>query len=197
MLQPKTLEEALAVIAQRDAQVADLTTKNQTILNEKRDLVEKMFSDKDKEGMTDTERKLAEALELSTSTVKQLEAKIESDNKARQDADNTRVSTALETRIKAAAKGDAAVEEKLRANVALLDKMPRTNDAEFDAVITAGWNMLGTKEANPLATTNNTTGGTPPVDTKTNFAETAEGKGLAGKLGLTNVAKAGEAEAAK
>ncbi len=195
MPQPKTLEEALAIIAQRDAQVADLKTKNETILNEKKEVVDQLF--KNKEGMTDTERELATALETERAARINLEKQIADDNAKRQSDENTRVSNALETRIKAAAKGDAAVEEKLRANVALLDKMPRTNDAEFDAVITAGWNMLGTKEANPLATTNNTSGGSPKVDEKTNFAETPEGKGLASKLGLTNVAKAGEADGDK
>lgn len=193
-MQPKTLEEAIAIIAQRDAQVADLTEKNKTVIQEKKDAIE-IF--KNKEGMTDTEKELATALETERAGRLALEGQIAADNAKRQSDENTRTTNALEERIVRASKGDTAVADKLRANVALLEKMPRASDSELDAVVTAGFNMLGTKEANPLATTNNTIGGNPPVDNKSNFAETPEGKGLAGKLGLTNVAKAGEADAAK
>ncbi len=189
-MKPKTLEEALEVISQLTTQVTDLTEKNKQVIQEKKEAIE-IF--KNKEGMTDTERELATALETEIEARKTLEKQIADDAAKRQTDEATRVTNALETRIKAAAKGDAAVEERLRANVALLEKMPRSNDAEFDAVITAGWNMLGTKDANPLAATNTTQGGAPTIDSKPNIADTSEGKGLAAKLGLTNVAKAGEA----
>ena len=189
-MKPKTLEEALEVINQLTTQVTDLTEKNKTVIQEKKDAIE-LF--KNKEGMTDTEKELATALETERAARLDLEKKIADENTARQNEANTRISTALEERIVKASKGDTAVAEKLRANVALLEKMPRGNDAEIDAVITGAWNMLGSKEANPLAQTNNTAGGAPAIDAKPNFAETAEGKGMAAKLGLTNVAKADEA----
>lgn len=193
-MKPKTLEEALEVIAQLTTQVTDLTEKNKQVIQEKKDAIE-IF--KNKEGMTDTEKELATALEQERAGRIALEQKIEADNKARQDADNARVATAIEERIVKASKGDAAIAEKLRANVALLEKMPRGSDSEIDAVVTGAWNMLGSKDPNPLAATNNTQGGAPAIDTKTNIADTAEGKGLASKLGLKNVAAAGEADGDK
>lgn len=194
-MEPKTLEEALAVIKQKDTQLTDITKqrddykiKSEKVLDEKKDLL-KMFDEKDKEGMTDTEKKLAETLETERAERLKLEKQL-TDDAAKKNADEAaRVSKALEDRITKAAKGDTKVADQLRANVALLDKMPRTSDGEFDAVLTAAWNMRGTNEANPLAQTNNTSGGDTKIDEKPSYSTTEEGKKMAGKLGLTAVAK--------
>lgn len=192
---PKTLEEAIAAIQQLTTQMADVTkqrdefkTKAETVLNEKKDLL-KLFDDKDKEGMTDTEKKLAETLETERAERKKLEDQIKADSENRNASENDRIKKEIEARIVKASKGDTATADKLRANVSLLEKMPRATAEELDAVVTAGFNMLGTKEANPLAVINNGAGGAPNVDSKPNFADTETGKNMAGRLGLSAVAK--------
>ena len=194
-MKPKTLEEALAAIEQLTTQMADVTkqrdefkTKAEKVLDEKKDLLA-LFNDKDKEGMTDTEKKLAETLEVERAERKKLEDQIKAESESRNASENDRVKKEIEARIVKASKGDTAVADKLRANVALLEKMPRATSDELDGLVTAGFNMLGTKEANPLAAINNGAGGAPNVETKPNFADTETGKGMAGKLGLTAVAK--------
>lgn len=182
-MKPTTLEEALVVIEKLEGD----KTK---ILGEKKGLLETLkLKDED---MTENEKAIIAVLESERAERLAYEQKVEADNKARQDAENGRVTTSIEDRITKIAKGDTKVADHLRANIALLEKMPRTNDGEIDALATAAFNMMGTKDANPLAATNNTAGGQPKVDEKPSFSDTAEGKGIAGKLGMTNVAKADE-----
>lgn len=197
-MKPKTLEEAIAAIEQLTAQVTDITGQRDAaladkkkILDEKKDLL-KMFDEKDKEGMTETEKKLAETLEAERAERIKLQDQIKADNDKRNSDENARISKALEDRITKVAKGDTKVAEQLRANVALLEKMPRSSDGELDAVVTAGFNMLGSKDASPLAAINNGAGGAPIIDAKPAFSDTDAGKSMAGKLGLTAVAKPAE-----
>lgn len=189
---PKTLEEALAMIGTLQTQVQTLTTDKQKILDEKKGVLEQL---KLKEAdMTDNEKALLGVLESERAARIELETKIENENKSRQEAENTRISNAIEERITKIAKGDTKVADELRANVALLEKLPRTSDSEIDGLLGAAWNMRGVAEANPLATINNTSGGQPKVDEKPSFAATEAGKNVANALGLTNVAKAGEGD---
>lgn len=189
---PKTLEEALALIGTLQTQVQSLTDDKKKILDEKKGVLDQL---KLKEAdMTENEKALLSVLESERASRLELEQRIESENKARQDAENTRISTAIEDRITKIAKGDTKVADELRANVALLEKMPRNSDAEIDGLLGAAWNMRGVQEANPLATINNTSGGQPKVDEKPTFASTEAGKNVASALGLTHVAKAGEGD---
>lgn len=184
----KTLEEAIALIEQLTTQVTDLTEKNKTILKEKKDVLE-LFNKEDKEGMTENERKLATALEEATAKIADMEKaqKADAEHRTRQEQETT--SKKIEERIAKVAKGDQAVADKLKANVALLEKLPRSTDAELDAVITSAYNMLGTKDVSPLNALNDTKGGTPKVEERTSFADTQAGKSVAGKLGLDAVVK--------
>lgn len=190
-MEPKTLEEALEVIKQKDTQIADITKQRDTavedkkkVLGEKKDLL-KMFDEKDKEGMTETERKLAETLETERAERLKLEEQLKTDAETKNKAEADRVAKAIEDRIVKVSKGDTKVADQLRANVALLEKMPRASDSDFDAVITSAWNMRGTQEPAPLGEINNTSGGDTKITDKPNFADTDTGKKVADKLGLS------------
>jgi hypothetical protein len=190
-MKPKTLEEAIAIIEK-------LTEDKAKILGEKKDLL-KLFDEKDKEGMTETEKKLAETLEKERAERMTLEEKIKADTEARTKEQETakkeaqeRITKLLDERIVKVSKGDKKVEEKLRANISILDRLPRSTDAEIDNIVVTGFNMLGIKDANPLAAIHGSTGGNPSVDVKPSFSTTQAGKAMASKLGLKAVAKEGE-----
>ena len=189
---PQTLEEAQELIEEQKAQIESLTaentdvkSKNTTILAEKKDLLDKYEALE-----TSTKGTKDENLKTALDKIAALEKTITDGEAARVKDAAVTTQKKLDERIVKAAKGDKAVEEKLKANVALLEKLPRATDSELDVVVNSAFNMLGTKEANPLAAANTTTGGTPTVDSKPSFADTAAGKTFAGKLGFTEVAKA-------
>lgn len=197
-MKPKTLEEAIALLEQVSQQVTDLQSKNKIledknkqVIQEKKDVLE-LFSKEDKEGMTDNERKLAVALEAEQKTRTDLEKKIAADNEHRNREQNERTTKMIEERITKISKGDTAIADKLRANVSLLEKLPRQTDSEVDTLLGSAYNMLGTKEPNPLNAP--ITGGNTNVDQKQGFGETTEGKSVAGKLGLTHVAGTAKVE---
>lgn len=191
------MDEKDKEIAKLKVDLAKSEADKAKILGEKKDLLE-IFNKEDKEGMTDTEKKLAETLEaeraerlkLQDSLAKDAERRTAEDNKRIAD-EAVRVTKALDERITKVAKGDKAVEDKLRANVALLDKLPRVSDTDLDAVINTSYNMLGTKESNPLNSMSGITGGAPKIEDKTAYSTTPAGVNMAGKLGLEAVVKAG------
>lgn len=195
-MKPKTLEEALAVIEQLTAQVADITAKRDQILQEKKDLMQ--FTEEEKEKMTDNEKRLLSALEGEKQARIDFENKVKAEAEQRNKAENERVSRSIEERISRVAKGDSAVADKLRANVALLEKMPRGSEAEIDAIVNGAYNMLGTGNMNPLAQVTTTTSNDTNTKDKPSFGETEQGKKLAGALGLDFAAppakKEGEGE---
>lgn len=181
---PKTLEEAIAAITKLTQQVEQLTADKNKILKEKKELME--FSDKDRENMSEGEQKLLAVIEQERAARTELENQIKADTEARNKAENERVGKAIEARIATMAKGDSAVADKLRAHVALLEKMPRTTDGELDALAGAAFNMLGTNQPNPLAAANGSSGGgTPNTSGDKRFSETDKGKQLADALGMT------------
>lgn len=195
-MQPKTLEEAIAAIKQLGEQVTDLQgknkileDKNKQVIQEKKDVLE-LFNKEDKEGMTDNEKKLAQALEDEQKKRVDLEKQITADNDKRNRDENDRVTKILDGRVAKVSKGDQAVADKLKANIALLEKMPRQTDEEVDALVNSAYNMLGTNEANPLNAP--ITGNNGSIDNKPRFSDTQGGKDVASKLGLTAVAKPAE-----
>lgn len=171
----ETLEEAQALID-------ELYEKVDKVIDEKKEVL-KMFDDKDLEGMTETERKLAETLEAERAERAKLQKQIEDGEKARQEAEQSRITKLFDERITKVAKGDKDFETKLRTNIDLLEKMPRSTDTEIDAIIDSAYKLTGQKEPNPL---NN--GGHPSnnvdINGKTGFADTTAGKVLASRLGL-------------
>lgn len=179
---PKTLEEAVALITTLQTQVATLSADKDKILAEKKQVME--FSEQEKENMTENEKKLLAVIEAERKSRQDIEDGIKKDTEARNKAENEKVSKSIEERIVRISKGDKAVEDKLRANVALLEKMPRSTDSEIDALATAGYNMLGTNKPNPLNETNGINGGAPNVGEKPTFGETTQGKAVADKLGF-------------
>ena len=174
-MQPKTLEEALAIIA-------DLQTKVKTVIDEKKEVL-KMFDEKTLEGMTETERKLAETLEAERIERAKEKQAFDDFKKGLETEKTERTKKMLDERITKVAKGDKDFEAKLRANIDLLDKMPRATDTELDAIVDSAYKLTGQKEPNPLNDGGHASG-TPANDSKETFSTTAEGKGLAGKLGL-------------
>lgn len=182
MKDPTTLEEALIVIN-------DLRQKNKDVIDEKKKVLE-MFDKDTLDGMTDTEKKLAEALENTRQENAKLAKQIEDDKIARENEAKDVLTKKIDERIKKVAKGDADFEAKLRANVDLLDKLPKSTDEELDAVIDKAYTLTGQKEANPLnnggfANQGNNNGA------GINYAETNAGKAMADKLGLGIEADAG------
>ena len=184
-MQPKTLEEALAMIAK-------LSGEKEKLLGEKKDLV-KLFDDKDREDMTDMEKKMADILEKETAKRTDLEKQIEADRIAKEtrEADQAKAQkeasdAKITERIAKVSKGDKEVEKKLMANVALLDKLPRSSDADIDAVVNMSYNLMGAGSVNPLSAVSDTGGGTSvELGGKDGFAETTQGKALGSKLGLS------------
>ena len=190
-MKPKTLEEAIAMIEQLGTQVTSLQTERDTaiadkkkILEEKKDVL-KLFDEKQKEGMTESEKVIAEQLETERAERIRLETQIKTDAETRNKTETDRVAKAIEERIVKISKGDAKVADELRANVALLEKLPRSSDSEMDTVINSAWNMRGTNEAAPLNLIHSTSGGAPKVEEKSTFSETPKGKAVADKLGLS------------
>jgi flagellar biosynthesis regulator FlaF len=175
----KELEESLKLEQEKAAK----------ILKEKKDML-KIFSEKDKEGMTENEVRLAEELEKARA---ELAAKAKADEEFRNSLskqEQERTNKLIDQRIEKIAKGDKAVEEKLRANIALLDKMPRSIEAEIDAIANTAYNMLGREDVNPLAAIGTTQGGTPDTNKDKRFSDTDKGKAMAEKLGMTFVKEA-------
>lgn len=182
-MQPKTLEEALQVIAELSNKNNQLQEKVQTVIDEKKEVL-KMFDKDELDGMTDTERKLADALEQSRNENARLAKAMEDDKTAREVAEKERQTKLIDERIQKVAKGDKEFEDKLRANVDLLEKLPRSTDSELDALITSAYNLTGQKSTDPLNTTSNSSGGNPDIVATPGFAETTEGKMLGEKLGI-------------
>jgi hypothetical protein len=190
-----TLEEALA-------KVKELEEKNAKILNEKKEML-KLFEDKDKEEMTDMEKKMAKILEEEGAKRTELEKKLEAEQKAREkfEADRTKAETertqkALTERLTKVAKGDTEVLKKLQANLELLSALPKQTDSELDTAVNMAYNMMGAGSVNPLSATNVTSNNNPNLDAPTPFSTTDAGKAVAGKLGMKflEVDKAGEGD---
>lgn len=175
MNEPKTYEEAMLVIA-------DLQAKNAKVIEEKKEVL-KMFDEKTLEGMGDNERLLAETLEKERIESAKLRKDLE-DFKSGIEKEKTETQTKmLEERISKVAKGDKEFEAKLRANIDLLEKLPRATDAELDTLIDHAYKLTGQKEPNPLNNgsypSNNTN-----VSGTNNFANTPSGASLASRIGL-------------
>lgn len=181
-MQPKTLEEALEVINKLSQDNAKLQEKVETVINEKKEVL-KMFDEKELEGMSENERKLAENLENISAENAKLKKQIELDAKNREQAEKETLTKKIEERIVRVAKGDKEFEAKLRANVDLLEKLPKTTDTELDSLIDSAYKLTGQKDANPL----NISGSANNADIagKTNFVETEQGKALAEKFGIS------------
>lgn len=187
------LEEALA-------KVRELEEKNSKILNEKKEML-KLFEDKDKEEMTDMEKKMAKILEEEGAKRTELEKKLEAEQKAREksEQDRTKAETertqkALNERLTKVAKGDAEVLKKLQANVELLSALPKQTDSELDTAVNMAYNMMGAGSVNPLSATNVTSNNNPDIDAPTQFSTTDKGKAVAGKLGMKFLEVEKEAE---
>lgn len=177
------LEEALA-------KVRELEEKNSKILNEKKEML-KLFEDKDKEEMTDMEKKMAKILEEEGAKRTELEKKLEAEQKAREksETDRTKAETertqkALTERLTKVAKGDTEVLKKLQANLELLSSLPKQTDSELDTAVNMAYNMMGAGSVNPLSAVSGSTNGNPDVDTPVSFSTTDAGKAVAGKLGM-------------
>ena len=178
-----TLEEALA-------KVRELEEKNAKILNEKKEML-KLFEDKDKEEMTDMEKKMAKILEEEGAKRTELEKKLEAEQKAREkfEADRAKAETertqkALNERLTKVAKGDAEVLKKLQANLELLSALPKQTDTELDTAVNMAYNMMGAGSVNPLSAVSASSNGNPDVDAPVSFSTTDKGKAVAGKLGM-------------
>jgi len=178
-----TLEEALK-------KIESLESDKKKILEEKKEML-KMFDEKDKEEMTDTEKKIARILEEEGTKRTELEKKLEAEQKAREkfEADRTKAETerttkALTERLTKVAKGDAEVLKKLQANVELLSALPKQTDSELDTAVNMAYNMMGAGSVNPLSATNVTSNNNPDIDAPTQFSTTDKGKAVAGKLGM-------------
>lgn len=178
-----TLEEALA-------KIKELEEKNTKILNEKKEML-KIFDEKDKEEMTDMEKKIAKILEEEGSKRTELEKKLEAEQKAREKyeadrvkAETERVQKALNERLTKVAKGDAEVLKKLQANLELLSALPKQTDSELDTAVNMAYNMMGAGSVNPLSAVSGASNGNPDVDAPVSFSTTDKGKAVAGKLGM-------------
>jgi hypothetical protein len=176
----KELEDALKASEEKSAK----------ILKEKKDML-KIFSEKEKEGMTENEVRLAEELEKAKAEIAERSKADEEFRNSLSKQEQERTNKLIDQRIEKIAKGDKDVEAKIRANIALLDKMPRTVDAEIDAIATTAYNMMGREGANPLNTIGTTQGGTPDTNKDKRYSDTDKGKALAEKLGM-NFAKPDE-----
>jgi hypothetical protein len=188
-----TLEEALQ-------KIKDLEEKNQKILGEKKEML-KLFEDKDKEEMTDMEKKMAKILEEEGAKRTELEKKLEQEQKAREKseqdrtkAETERTTKALNERLVKVAKGDAEVLKKLQANVELLSALPKQTDSELDTAVNMAYNMMGAGSVNPLSATNVASNNNPNLDDPVQFSATDKGKAVAGKLGMKFLEVGKEAE---
>ena len=177
------LEEALA-------KIKELEEKNAKILNEKKEML-KIFDEKDKEEMTDMEKKIAKILEEEGSKRTELEKKLEAEQKAREKseadrakAEAERTQKALNERLTKVAKGDAEVLKKLQANLELLSALPKQTDSELDTAVNMAYNMMGAGSVNPLSAVSASSNGNPDVDAPVSFSTTDKGKAVAGKLGM-------------
>ena len=177
------LEEALA-------KIKELEEKNAKILNEKKEML-KIFDEKDKEEMTDMEKKIAKILEEEGSKRTELEKKLEAEQKAREKseadrakAEAERTQKALNERLTKVAKGDAEVLKKLQANLELLSALPKQTDSELDTAVNMAYNMMGAGSVNPLSAVSASSNGNPDVDSPVSFSTTDKGKAVAGKLGM-------------
>lgn len=177
------LEEALA-------KVRELEEKNAKILSEKKEML-KLFEDKDKEEMTDMEKKMAKILEEEGAKRTELEKKLEAEQKAREKfeadrlkAETERTQKALTERLTKVAKGDTEVLKKLQANLELLSSLPKQTDSELDTAVNMAYNMMGAGSVNPLSAVSGSTNGNPDVDAPVSFSTTDAGKAVAGKLGM-------------
>lgn len=173
----KELEDALKATEEKAAK----------ILKEKKDML-KIFSEKEKEGMTENEVRLAEELEKARAELAESKKATEDFKNSLSKQEQERTNKLIDMRIEKIAKGDKDVEAKLRANIALLDKMPRTIEADIDAIANTAYNMLGREDVNPLAAIGTTTGGTPDTNKDKRYSETEKGQAMAAKLGM-NFAK--------
>ncbi len=187
------LEEALK-------KIEALESDKKKILEEKKEML-KMFDEKDKEEMTDTEKKIARILEEEGTKRTELEKKLEAEQKAREksEADRTKAETertqkALTERLTKVAKGDAEVLKKLQANVELLSALPKQTDSELDTAVNMAYNMMGAGSVNPLSATNVTSNNNPDIDAPAQFSTTDKGKAVAGKLGMKFLEVEKEAE---
>jgi len=189
-------------LTQALALIEELKANNKKIIEEKKEVL-KLFEDKDKEDMTESEKKIALILEQEGSKRTELEKKLEAEQKAREQMqkdtekkENERITKLTQERIAKVAKGDAEVAKKLEANLALLAALPKTTDTELDTAVNMAYNMMGAGAVNPLAAVSATGGGTAPViDATTRFTDTEKGKAVGKSLGLSfskEAPKAGE-----
>lgn len=171
--------------------IAELEANNKKILSEKKEMLE-LFNEKDKEDMTENEKKIAKILEDSNSKTTALEKKLQEEQQAREDMQKAsekkeaeRITKLTTERITKIAKGDPEIAKKLEANLALLSALPKSTDTELDTAVNMAYNMMGAGAVNPLSAVSATTGGAAAVDTTTRFTDTDAGKAIGKSLGLS------------
>lgn len=163
--------------------IAELFGKVETVISEKKEVM-KMFDEKALEGMTETERKIAETLEQERVERAREKEEFEKFRNAIETEKKESLAKKLEERIAKVAKGDKEFEAKLRANLDLLDKMPRSTDSELDAVVDSAYKLTGQKEPNPLNNGGHSSNNPPTNGDQMGYSATPQGKALAGRLGL-------------
>lgn len=177
------LEEALKEIER-------LKGENAKIIKEKKEIME-LFDEKDKENMTENEKKIADILQKGEAARIALEKELAGEKKAREDEkkqreadEKSKLDTAFKERLDKVSKGDAEVRKQLEANVAALTGLPRGSEKEIDAIVNSAYNMLGNGTTNPLNAAAPASGN-PDVGGDAKFGDTAQGKSVADKLGMT------------
>lgn len=181
-MKPKTPPVA-TTLEEANKMIADLFGKVETVINEKKEVM-KIFDEKALEGMTDTERKIAETLEAERIARAKEREEFDKFKNTIETEKKDSLAKKLEERITKVAKGDKEFEAKLRANLDLLEKMPRSTDTELDAVVDSAYKLTGQKEPNPLNNGGHSSNNPPTNGDQMGYSSTTQGKALAGRLGL-------------
>lgn len=200
------LEEALKKITELETQVTTLTKENtdykagsETFTQQMKDKdaeIAKMkdaareqglnfkklrdYTDAEKELLTEKEKEIIERQEAMEEETRKFKEEQAGFTKKQKDA-------LIDTLVMKKAGGDRELADKIKVTLNKLNGLDAlTTEAELLPEIDFAFNGLGIQtKADPLTEANNWTGQTDTKPTDGSFADTAEGKSLAGALGLS------------
>lgn len=137
------------------------------------------MTQEDKDSLSQKELELQERQEA-------MEAEQEKFQNEQLEVQGREVKARLDAAIKKHVGDNDEFATKLRANFELIkDSENAVTEEEVSGLMSTAYNMLGEEKPSPVDATIGTSGGAPGDSSTGGFADTPEGQGLAGTLGLT------------
>jgi len=164
----------------------DLKAKDVVIEQKNRDIVGARKEYKKLSEMTEDEKKSLSDKEIELQTrAEKIEADALAFQKKQDELYAKEKTSRVESIVKKIAGSNKEIAEKVRANMSRIKEFETaTTEEEISKIAEEGFNMIGSARPNPVRQAVNANGGEAGEFTPGSFAESPEGKSLAGALNL-------------